>query len=65
MTEEEATIFKALQANPGLFYVTPEGDRLYLLVTGGMLCVMPVPGKNLNEMTEMELNELIQLALMK
>lgn len=65
MTEAEARIYKALQANPGLFYITPEGDRLYLLVTGGMLCITPYPERNMNEMSEIELNELIQLALMK
>jgi len=60
MTSDERIIYTKLILNPGMTYITPDGQQLYLLVTGGMMCLT---GPDFNLLNEADINKFIQDAL--
>ena len=57
MTYAERVIYAALLMDPDSMYITPDGTELYVLVTGGMICLT---GPNFNTMSEEDINVFIQ-----
>lgn len=62
MNLDEIEIYAGLLTAPGSVYVAPDGSRIYVLVTGGMMSIIPA-SVSFTGMSEEEINEFIQIAL--
>ncbi len=60
MNPDDIAIIAHLQANPDTFYITPDGQKLYLLVPDQGVIVIEVLEGNLLDRNEEQLNRIIQ-----
>lgn len=57
MNGKERFVYTILKYDPDVVHITPQGDKMYALVPGGLACFM---GPDFNAMNQAEINNFLE-----